>query len=35
MPPKGKAQLKPEEIDIIKKWLDLGGDLEVEVDKVI
>ncbi len=35
MPPKGKAQLKPEEIDIIKKWLDLGGNLGVEASKVI
>lgn len=35
MPPKGKAQLTPEEISIIAKWLDAGGNLAVKVREVI
>jgi mono/diheme cytochrome c family protein len=35
MPPKGKAQLTPDEINIIAKWLDAGGNLDVKVREVI
>ncbi len=34
MPPKGKAQLSIEEIALVAKWLDAGGDLQVKAKAI-
>ncbi len=34
MPPKGKAQLSIDEITLVAKWLDAGGDLKVKAKEI-